>query len=469
MPNAPVRHTAPKPSDKVTAPNPKAPTVEPYYKAVSGKYRAAKHITALLLVVFLLFSFTFMRDDITLENLRYLLKFISFTNTETSITASKINYPSGDPNRLELFIGDLCTLSPEGYALYDARGNQIMAEDIKYVSPVLKISNRFALCYDLDGNAFTILNTFTKLYEGTSEYPITDGTIANNGSFAIASSSREYRTAITLYNSDFEPVTRILKNDHLMGIELKSDGSQIAVMTAGASNGKFYTNLELITSGTDTPAASCTLDGLGYSLYYTENGLCVITDEGISFLNNNLKTSKAYKHSAQPAMSHFSGKYLSVIYSNAVIGNNYHTFIYDINGRLIYDGELEGKLIAIDSDDSGEYIFILTGTTLTRINLINKKIGSTEVSSEAIDIIVPTPESVLVALKNYALTYDLNSFEENYFDRISGNDNTDTTLPDETTAPRETTNTTDAAGTADTTATIDTTAASAKQNDGDTQ
>lgn len=427
MPNAPVRHTAPKPSDKVTAPNSSTPAIEPYYKAVSGKYRAAKHITALLLVVFLLFSFTFMRDDITLENLRYLLKFISFTNTETSITASKINYPSGDPNRLDLFIGDLCTLSPEGYALYDARGNQIMSEDIKYASPVLKIGERFALCYDLDGNAFTILNTFTKLYEGTCEYPITDGSIASDGSFAIASSSREYRTAITLYNSDFTPVTRILKNDHLMGIELKSDASQIAVMTAGAKNGKFYTNIELIVPGADSPVASCQIDGLGYSLYYTDNGLCVVTDEGISFLDNSLAITKSHEHSEQLAISHFSGKYLTVIYSSAVIGNNYKAFIYDINGRLVYDRELEGKLIAADSDDSGNYIFILTGTTLTRINLINKKIGTMDVSSEAIDILVPTSDSVLVALKNYALTYDLNSFEENYFDRISGNDDDKTT------------------------------------------
>ncbi len=460
MPNAPVRHTAPKPSDKVTAPNPSAPAVEPYYKAVSGKYRAAKHITALLLVVFLLFSFAFMRDDITLENLRYLLKFISFTNTETSITATKINYPSGEPNRLELFIGDLCTLSPEGYALYDARGNQIMAEDIKYVSPVLKISSRFALCYDLDANAFTVLNTFTKLYEGTSEYPITDGTIANDGSFAIASSSREYRTAITLYNSDFTPITRILKNDHLMGIELLPDASQIAVMTAGAENGRFHTKIELIAPGSDTPDASCTLDGLGYSLYFTERGLCVVTDEGISFLDNDLKEITAYKHSAQLAMSHFSEKYLTVIYSSAVIGNNYHAFIYDVNGRLVYDKALEGKLIAVDSDDSGEYIFILTGTTLTRVNLINKKIGTMEVTSEAIDILVPTADSVLVALKNYALTYDLNSLEEHYFDRISGNDTgtSDTMNPTNTTADTQTATDDDTAK--------DTTA---EQNEGETQ
>ncbi len=417
MPNTPIKHTASSPSDKVSTPS--KPAVEPYYSAVSKKFRTAKHITAILLVVLLIFSFSFMRDDITLENLRYLLKFISFTNTETSITATKINYPSGDPNKLDLFIGDLCTLSPEGYALYDSRGNQIMSEDIKYSSPVLKAGKRFALCYDLDGTSFTVLNTFTKLFEGSTEYPITDGSIADDGSFAIASSSREYRTAITLYNSDFTPTIRIYKNDHLMALELKPDVSQLAVMTSGSENGRFYTNLELIVPGTDKVVATCKLDGLGYSLYYTENGIIVVTDMGICFLDSNLKQTKFCEHGDLLAMSHFSGKYVTAVYSSAVIGNSYRAVIYDINGREVYSGDFDGKLIAVESDESSEYIFILTGTTLSRINLINRKIGSLQVSSGAIDILVPAPDSVLVALKNYALTYDLNPFDEKYFDRAA--------------------------------------------------
>ncbi len=415
MPNTPIRHTASSPSDKVGIPT--KPSIEPYYSSISKKFRVAKHITSLLLVVLLIFSFSFMRDDITLENLRYLLKFISFTNTETSITATKINYPSGDPNKLDLFIGDLCTLSPEGYALYDSRGNQIMSEDIKYASPVLKAGKRFALCYDLDGSSFTVLNTFTKLYEGNTEYPITDGSIADNGTFAIASSSREYRTAITLYDSDFKPITRILKNDHLMALELKSDATQLAVMTSGVKDGSFFSNIELITPGSDKALATVTLDGLGYALYYTDVGISVVTDEGIFFLDSNLKQIKFCEHKNQLAMSHFSGKYLTSVYSNAVIGNSYRAVIYDTNGRMVYDGDFSGKLIAIDSDDSGYYIFILTGTTLSRINLVNKKIGAIPVASAAIDILVPTSDSVLVALKNYALTYNLNPFEEKYYDR----------------------------------------------------
>lgn len=415
MPQAPVKHTSPPPMEERRQTSPR---LDSYYTRVSGKFRIAKYLTVILLVVFLIFSFTFLRSDITLENLRYLLKFISFTNTETSITASKINYASGDPNRLELFLGDLCTLSPEGYALYDSRGNQIMAEQINYSTPTLKIGDRFALCFDLDGNQFTVLNTFSKLYDGTTEYPITDGDIASDGSFAIASSSREYRTAITVYNSDFDPVTRIYKNNHLMALEMSDDGNTLAVMTAGAENGEFFTELEIVEKSVDKPLHSCRLSGLGYSLYRTVDGYTVVTDESICFLDSELKLLRAYKHDSRLAMSESSGKYITCVHSDGVIGNSYHACIYTASGKLIFEGDFEGKLIGIDSDESGDHVFILTGTTVSRINLINDKIGTFTVESDAIDILAQSADSVLICKKNYALTYDLGDFDERYFDRV---------------------------------------------------
>ncbi len=421
MPTAPVKNTkSPPPAIKQKSAT--APKMDSHYTRMSAKFRTAKYFTTILLVGFLIFSFTFLRGDITLENLRYLLKFISFTNTETSITASKINYPSGDPNRLELFIGDLCTLSPEGYALYDSRGNQIMAENIKYATPTLKIGERFALCFDLDGTAFTVLNTFSKLYEGSTEYPITDAAIAANGSFAIASSSREYRTAITLYDSDFKPVARVYKNDHLMALDLNEDSSIVTVMTSGAKNGEFYSRIELISPNSENVLKSCELSGLGYALYPTDTGFAVITDESVCFLDNELELVRAYKHYSKLSMTDSCGQYIACMYSDSVIGNSYHALIYSSDGELVFEGDFDGKLIALDFEESGDYLFILTGTTVSRINLINDKIGTFTVESDAIDLLAQEPNSVLVCKKNYALTYEFTNFAERYFDRVGASD-----------------------------------------------
>ena len=417
MPQAPIKHTPPPPPERSKQKTDNKPHRDSYFASVSTGFRAAKYITVILLVIFLIFSFTFLRKDITLENLRYLLKFISFTNTETSITAAKINYASGDPNRLDLFIGDLCTLSPEGYALYDSHGNQIMAESINYGSPVLKVSERYALCYDMNGNAYTILNTYSKLYEGTSEYPITDADISDTGSFAVASSSREYRTAITLYDEDFSPTSRILKNDHLMAMELSPDGKLLALMTSAVSDGRFRTRVELIAVGKDSAQATCELEGLGYSINLTENGYIALTDEAVCFLDDKLQPKRVYKHTASLVMTDASEKYYALAYADGIIGNSYNAFIYDSEGTKLYEGKLNGKLIAIESDKSGDHTFFLSGTTVTRINLINKKISKIEVLPDAIDLLVEDNATVLAAMKNYALTYSFAGVDEHYYER----------------------------------------------------
>ncbi len=442
MSKAPINHNSQNVPSNVTKTANRAKADE-YYGKVSVKFRIAKYVSVFCLIVFLIFSFTFLRKDITLENLRYLLKFISFTNTETSISAAKINYASGEPNRLELFIGDLCTLSPEGYALYDSRGNQIMSEDISYSSPVLKISGKYALCFDIDGSNYSVFNTFTKLYEGQTDYIITDGDIAMDGSFVIASSSREYRTAITLFNDDFTAYSNIYKNDYLMALEMSDDGKYLAVMTSTVNEGEFVTNVELIVPGENSAKHRCSLRGLGYEFYFLNDGYAAVTDEALYFLDENLNPVSVSIHDSQLAMTHSSGKYVVCMYPEGIIGNSYTARIYDMTGKKVFEDVFSGKLTAVDSIDGGDYIFILTGTTLTRINLINKKLSELTVNKDAIDILASGINSVLAAYKNYALTYDLSEIQEHYYIKHEEDAVTETSYDSPSSAQDDTSDQTD--------------------------
>jgi len=390
-------------------------TTDDYYAGVSRRYRTAKHISLLTLVVFLLFSFTFLRGDITLENLRYLLKFISFTNTETSISAAKINYSSGDPSRFELLGGDLCTLTPNGYVLYDKRGNQIMAEELSYNSPILKACDKFSMCYDLGGNSFKVFNTFTKLYEETTEYPITDGAVSDTGSFAIASSTRDYHTAITVYDQNFKQSFMVLRKNRLMALEIKKDASELAVMTAGVKNGRYNTVIELIEPGKTKAAYTAEADALGYALYYTDSGFCAVTDEDIRFYDKKLGLTASIPHPSSLSMTECTGDYFVALYRSGLIDNSCTAVVYDLTGKVLFEGSLSGKPVAIHSSAEDGCVFILTGTEVTRINLINKKIAGLTVSEGGIDILAESKSSILVAFENYALMYDLEKIDEKYF------------------------------------------------------
>jgi len=403
-----------------------APGTDGYFESVSRSFRTAKHASIITLALFLLFSFTFLRGDITLENLRYLLKFISFTNTETSISAAKINYASGDSTRLDILGSDLCTLTNSVYALYDSRGNQIMTQDVGYKSPVLKVSSKFSLCYDLGGNTVKIFNTFTMLHEISTEFAITDAVIADSGMFAVATGSRDHHTAVTFYDSDFTPTVKVLRRNRLTALELRPDGSELAVMTFGAKNGGYTTTVEVILPGETSAKHTAELDVLGYQLYMSDEGYVVVSDESLIFLDTSLDKVKEIPHAHGLSMTEQTGKYFTALYSSGLINNSYLTVVYSHSGDVLYSGELEGRAIAIDCSDNGDYVFIHTGSRITRINLINRKIGSIEVEPDAIDMLASGKDTVLAAYRNYALTYELDNFSEHYFDALPTSD-TDST------------------------------------------
>ncbi len=394
----------------------KTPTTNEYFASVAKRFRLAKYITFLFLIVFILSTIAFNRSEITVENLQYLMKFISFTNTETTISAPKINYASGDNIRLELYLGDLCYLSPKGYYLYDSRGNTIMTESITYTDPILKVSDKYSLCYDLGGSSFSVFNTFSQLTSGTTTYSITDGDISDTGNFAIATSTREYRTSVEIYDSDFKLISRILRENWLSDVKLSSNGKEIAVMTVTSDGSDFSTSIDLVTIGHDTVRKSTSLNGFGYSLFYMDGGFAVISDDGVTFLNQDLEFVGYSKHSSTLVMTDCSDKYLTAVYNSGIIGNSYRMEIFGADGKLVYEGEFDGKLSAVAHDESGEYIFILAGESVLRVNLIDRKFGSVEVESGGFDLLPLSEKSFLLAMNNYALTCTPDDFNEQYFD-----------------------------------------------------
>ena len=109
---------------------------------------------------------------------------------------------------------------------------------------------------------------------------------------------------------------------------------------------------------------------------------------------------------------------------------------------------------------------------MTRINLVNRKVGTIDVGSGGFDILVQDPSSFLVAMSNYALTCTPADFAEHYIDSNYTDDDAsdettavaspaepsdDTTASDDNTAADETTMTDDTMTSDDTAASNETT------------
>ena len=64
--------------------------VNEYYIDIANKFKTAKFIIIILLVVFMLFMISVFRSDVTLENCKYLIRFFSSANDERMFYADKL-------------------------------------------------------------------------------------------------------------------------------------------------------------------------------------------------------------------------------------------------------------------------------------------------------------------------------------------------------------------------------------------
>ncbi len=311
--------------------------------------------------------------------------------------------------QLGIFIGDMCYLSKDGYYLYDSNGNTIMNEKLSYTSPMLVGGTNFNLCYDLGGTSFTILNTFSNLYSETLTYPINDATIADNGSFAIATSSREYRTTVLLYDSDFKLRSRIYKDKYLTDVKLKKDASELVIAGINAKDGDYYSEISLIETGSDKEKCILNLPVVVYSIDYTKDGFVIVSDKGIFFLDSNLKPVSKVTTELTMAMTRCSDAYFTAVYTDGAIGNSHIAVVYDTKGNKCIEEHIDGKLHDVEFDESGKYVFILTDDSIYRISIAENKIGHSSVENDGITVLVLNEHQFLLAKQSYAVNYDISN------------------------------------------------------------
>lgn len=52
-------------------------------------------------------------------------------------------------------------------------------------APVAEASSKYMIVYDTGGMVFYLYNSLSRVYEETLDYPIYDGAVARDGSFAV--------------------------------------------------------------------------------------------------------------------------------------------------------------------------------------------------------------------------------------------------------------------------------------------
>jgi len=388
-----------------------------YYIGISERCKTVKYIVLVILVVFILTMISVCKDDITVENFQYLIKFLDTEKNEYDGSSRTIIYSSSENMRFGVYKGDLVTAKNYTVDMYNFTGAVTMTDDVVYGDPVLLTSDKYMLVYDLGGTSFTLYNAFSRLYSETFDYALTNAAVSDSGMFAIVTKTLEYRSAVYIYDKDFNKITQIMKDKYVMSVDIADDGSKILVVSASSnSDGDFYTEIMSVEPYSEKESThTIVTDAMPLAAAYNKNnGYTVLCDNRLLFYSEDGSLESEYGFGGRiPTSFDMSGEYTVISFNKNLVGYDNDIMVFNAEGKLVLNTIIEGRITRMRTDSG--CLFVLLGNSLVRVDIENGKKDTLDIEKNCSDI-VPVDES------RFMLCYTEKTYVM-YMDDAFGNSN----------------------------------------------
>ena len=289
-----------------------------YYRRAALVLKLIRFAVLLGFVVFAVFCIGFFKDNITVDNLRYLLKYLDLSSADNTPSDAEITLDNSGGTAFALVGNDLAVLDKNGISLYDFAGNKLYRYDMPLASPAMVAGGRNLLVYDTDGKTLAMFDAVSKVLEKSFEYGVKAACLNNLGCFAVITAEKTYRSGVVVFGSDGKELFRWMSPDkYLTGVALNANATVVTCTALTNKDGAFCTELVSYRTATGEKIASRTLeDTLALSIGYAANDAYVyVLPENARFFrtfddlfliaeSNNLSgssmTVRAYGYDASP-------------------------------------------------------------------------------------------------------------------------------------------------------------------------
>lgn len=327
------------------------------------KFRLYKFLTIAVLVAFLLGGALLFENDITVENLRYLIKYFDFSSSGAFSEESVIYYNADSGNEFYVFRGDLALVNPGGITLFDRRGSAVMTDTFNMANPTCVSSDKYIAVYDLGGHQVRVYNSFALLYENTFDYTVRGVSINSDGEFAVVTAAKSYRSAVYVYDREFKEVYKWLSSDKYATDAVFSDRNILTVSTVHSSEGELLSELIELKPGNNKPVSEVKMKSeLPLSHFTDRNGTVLLTDENLKFIKKGKEIASVPFQEGSVKKFSLGEEYSAVLQDDLSVGVNFRLGIYDREGKEIISQQF--SVAVLDIEIYEDAVYVLTHTEL---------------------------------------------------------------------------------------------------------
>ncbi len=330
-----------------------------YYRKAARVMHTARYAVLLLLLGVAVLSFTAYKDELTVDNFRYLMRYADFDIATDYLSLNQIKYSTSEDTRYGYIKGDLALLTKRSFTTFDFSGKPLVSEKLTYLHPCMKTSAKMALCFDVGGTGVALFNSYSCLFSDTFRYGVRDAAIAEDGSFAVATSDKYVSSKVIVYDphlvSDFEWTTR---DKEVTALALNSDRHTVCFLTLKSDSGDFALTLYAFDTRKDEEMFNTAFPGeFPLKLCACKDTIAVLTDRNLYFIGYDGEEKARYSVLDGKLRGFFeSGDYIAVSFEKNMSGGN-TVRVYTKDGEELSGDSFDGNII--DFSASGSDIYLL--------------------------------------------------------------------------------------------------------------
>ena len=374
--------------------NRKNSNAETFSEKKVKKFRVYKFITILVLVLFLLGGLILFENDITVENLRYLVKYLDFSSAGAFFEESVIPYNADSGNQFFVFRGDLALVNAGGVTLFDRRGSAVMTDSFKMSSPACVCGDRYLAVYDLGGHQVRIYNSFSLLYEKTFDYMVQSVSVNGDGAFCVVTSKKNYHSAVYVFDRDFKETYQWLSADKYAVDAYLSDQDVLTVSAIRSEDGELVSDLIELKIGNKDPVSTFSVkDELPLAHDSRRNGTFLITDKALRWIKKGKEERIQTFPDGSIKKFAMGKKRFAVLQDELSVGVNFNLHIYDLEMNEISSHKFSVSIR--DIEILNDTVYVLTHSELYVIR-DGKDTVEIPLSEDYLDLGVLSKDSVIL-------------------------------------------------------------------------
>lgn len=349
------------------------------YTSTSSRIKKIRYTIAVIFIIFVIFAVFSYREDLTVENFRYLMKFVdvrpvSFGSAENA----QINFESDSSTVASSFKEDLVVVSKTAVKIYDLSSKEILSDDVTLMRPAVSSSHKYFAVYDIGSKYVGIYNSFSKLWENDFEYPVYDVALDNKGNFCVITASKGYTSALKLYNNSFENVFNWRSADkYALSADLFSESDNLMAVGTVRNNtmGDMVSSLVILSSKEEKPIATIDFESemVVKTEFNSKGNIIFLTDKALRFFNKKGKLlTETFFNSKALRKLETGDEYTVLILNENLVGKNHKVFVFDESGNTYMDRTVSSEITDVALSDS--FVFILGVEDVTVIDIDTKKL-----------------------------------------------------------------------------------------------